>query len=327
MMSPAEGKVKRRAGARRRRSDPPAPSAPNILRETPQLRLARLVNWCLTGQLAPAMIELHDWLRERGCPIEARLLLASLLSRAGRHDEALLALPRPGQIGAVTDQHLLQMTAAVLEAAGQSNDAARVMSRLVRQHAGQPSLDAWLSAMDGPVPPQDQQAHGAQVEQLIAQLADQPQVIPSLVFAQALEPDAETIALLRAAIPPATDALDDPRRQLMVSQAMAQLAELAADRTDARLWAQRGLSIDPYAATLALLLARLAEQTRDEPLVVQTLEHAIHAHPTYPDLRVAVIRHQMRAGRTDAARAHLQAWRDEQPEHPMARQMHEELAA
>jgi hypothetical protein len=113
----------------------------------------------------------------------------------------------------------------------------------------------------------------------------------------------------------------------MASQAMAQLGELAGDHGDARRWAQRGLAIDPYAATLALLLSRLAKELVDEPLVVETLEHAINAHPMYPDLRIAIIRHEVQAGRAESARQHLDQWQADQPDHPLAVKMNRELAA
>jgi hypothetical protein len=117
------------------------------------------------------------------------------------------------------------------------------------------------------------------------------------------------------------------RRTLMICQAMAQLALLADDADDARRWAHRGLRVDPYSASLALVLARITDDPAVGPPTHAILTAVAEAFPLYPDLQAALIRRDKAEGRDDDARRRLSLWLDRQPDHPLARQVQQELAA
>jgi len=89
------------------------------------------------------------------------------------------------------------------------------------------------------------------IDQLAAELLDQPDVIASLVAAQKCRMQSQRVELLRRAL---ARIVDDLPRSLDAVVALAELSLLADDVDDARRWARRGLRADPYHAKLALIL-------------------------------------------------------------------------
>lgn len=56
------------------------------------LRLQKLAQMCIRGDLADAEFELRQWVRHHDCPATARILLASLLARRNQPHQALMVL-------------------------------------------------------------------------------------------------------------------------------------------------------------------------------------------------------------------------------------------
>ena len=113
---------------------------------------------------------------------------------------------------------------------------------------------------------------------------------------------------------------------------MAELALFVDDTDDARRWAHRGLRINPQSAPLALVLARTGDDPAFELRAVDVLNGAVAAHPTYPDLRAAMIRAgkvRRRPRRCVARPASSEGLaRQTQPgSHPIARRVEQEIAA
>jgi hypothetical protein len=183
------------------------------------------------------------------------------------------------------------------------------------------------------------------VEQLADELLRQPHIIASLLAAQRHNPRPQPhrIELLRRAIFRCVDRLSDP---LPAIEAMSALALLAGDHDDAARWARRGLGLSPLAATFALLLDQADEppsagvsHPKDQaaedhdtsgavsPTAVDALRRAVAAHPTYPDLRRALIQRYQRQGMEAAARDQARNWLIDQPTSHLAQRTIEELAA
>ncbi len=318
-------------------------TVPSYWEPAPQ-RLTRLASWCLTGRLADAELELNTWQREPNCPAQAIVLLATLLARRGCIDHALRVLPARGKLDPHDDPNLGQTLVCVLMMAEYEDAARRVARELDRDHGYQPALAAWLDAASLHTAPRHnnnnnnnnnktQQVRALQqsvVDQLAVELIAHPMIIPSLVVAQshkAPAPHDPTLALLRAAIRRASDDLNQRDEQLAISQAMSTLALLAHDQNDARQWAHRGLRIDPYSAQLALVLANIEDDERIGPAAADVLARVADAHPSYPDVRAALIRRQNAQGHNDAARLRLAQWLADEPEHPIAQAVQREIAA
>jgi lipopolysaccharide biosynthesis regulator YciM len=124
----------------------------------------------------------------------------------------------------------------------------------------------------------------------------------------------------------ARDVFDD-EQTMMLCTAQAQLAMLAGDADDARRWAHRGLRMNPYAATLSLVLADLSDDEALGPPAADVLRRVNEKHPTYPDVRRALIKREMRDGQVATACMRLKEWLDAEPQSPVAEQLAREIAA
>ncbi len=289
-------------------------------------RLHRLAQWCVTGRLAAAELELYDWQKSDDCPVTARTLLAALFARRGADDDALDVLRRAHRAPAQPDADLIQLHISVLAAAGLAQTAHDLVLQLHQSHGHDAAIAAWINTMNIVEAAEMPQQADPHVARLAAELTFDPQVIPRLVVAQKIQPVASDIQILRQAIACLTrDMRDDHPRMLMICQSMADLAMLAKDTGDARQWAQRGLGINPFAASLALVLSQISSHAA--PSTADVLQSAIQANPAYPDLRAALVRHHMRLGQTDQARLYIQHWLSDQPGQPLATQLQQELAA
>lgn len=300
----------------------------DIRSESVDEQLRRLCRWCVTGQAAGAELELHDWHRRDDCPAEARVLLGALLAQRGELDMAAQVLRKRGENDHVADDpSMTSLLISVLTALDMPEAARKAVNRLYHTYGHEDAVRDWLVRMQSPgvneLPPH---AHVV-VERLANELADQPQVIPSLVVAQKLEPDDRTIQLLRLAIVTISRTVTDHDLSLTLCQAMAELALLEHDTADARRWAHRGLEINPYHAPLALVLARIDDDTSVGRPAVEVLADVSQAHPTYPDVRAAWIRRQSHDGQRKAARMNLRDWLKREPQNPIAKKLKKELAA
>lgn len=315
---------------RRTRPEQPTTGVPATTSEKGESdahRIARLCTWCIEGQLAAAELELHSWQRQGDCPPAARVLLASSFANRGEIEKAIVVLPRPAIIRNEADALAATTLISLLVCAGLT-DTARIVLRQLHQESGHRATVAdWIDTMRMPgtsaLPP----TADATADLLAAELIRSTHVIPSLIAAQKVDPDAGAVHLLRRAILRVSHDVADESDELMVCQAMADLALLSSDEDDARRWAHRGLRINSYAASLAMVLSRVADDLAVGPPATQVLEAVIAEHPTYPDVRAALIRREHAEGHVERARMRLSEWLEQQPAHPIAAQLSKELAA
>ena len=295
--------------------------------ESPEQRLARLCEECITGCVAAAELELHHWQRQEHTPTAAKVLLAALLARRGRLDDALTVLPRKRQLRTDDDQLAAQTLITVLVAADLKDAAAHMLRQLHDDLGHKESVADWLRLMQMPGTSGLPRLSCATVDHLAAELLCQPELIPSLVHAQRLDPDAGTVAMLREAIARVALHDFDEGTKLMICQAMAQLSRLAGEDEDACRWARHGLKVNPYSASLAMELSCASNDKTSQSDTAEVLERACKAHPEYPDLHRALILCEHKHGNTESARLQLAQWLDRQPGHPIAVKLAEELAA
>lgn len=305
------------------------PAAAPLPPEPDGERLARLAAWCEEGRLDAAELELHDWRREAHCPPASMLLLASLLARRGADDDALTILRRSRRQGADDPAGAMLIT-ALLAADGRTDSARDALLDLFHRHGDDPLVATWIRAIELPGTAELPAAPDAQIERLATELLHRPAIVPTLVAAQKARPVATDIALLRQSI---AQMLQSAEREnpdldrLSLCQALAELALLAEDLDDARRWAQRGLRINPFAAPLALVLARIPDDQTIGPPALEVLKGAVEAHGAYADLKAALVRRQRHEGLGDEARLTLERWLAEQPDHPLALRLQRETAA
>lgn len=289
--------------------------------------LKRVREMCVTGQTAGAELELHSVYRQAGCPGCVKVVLAALLARRGRHEEARAVLGRltPGS----AHQHapnLIRMALSVLTTLGRV-DEAEALGRAYHQAFGR-NATRWLHDMSSlgckHLPSYTRQ----QVDELADALASEPRAVATLVYAQKQKRDLPTVQLLHRAIRKVVPLFEnDPKQMTMACLAMAELSVLAGDHTQARRWAHRSLEVDPYNASLALLIDKLRDDGRTTLPPRTVLLCSATEHPDYPDVITALIRRETAEGRLDDARDRLKAWLDRDPNSPHALALREEIAA
>jgi len=291
-------------------------------------RLAELVQMCTDGRLDEAVLELSQWCRDADTPAEARVLLASLLARQGRLEDAVGALHTPGIDGVDSvDAAEGQMLLALLAALGRDTDAKPITHALYIACGDIQEVVDWLEAFEAPgladLPPISEAA----VLKLEEELAMQPALIDSLVFALQSEPDVQQIELLRRAGMRLVKRELEPEHVLAWHRGLALLAELAGNAQDARRWAQLALQGDPYNAQMALLLGRFDSDPSQASDADQALRRVARKHRDYPDVCESLIRRQQAQGKKRSAAKRLAAWLARQPESARAKQLGKELAA
>ena len=289
-------------------------------------KLARLSRWCSSSRRDAAEIELLDWQRSADCPAQAIALLAGLFLQTNRETEALALLDSHLSGEHAGEAILLCQWIASLTITRDAR-AGEAIGALYREHGNDPAVMRWLATLHAPAIKRLPKVPDATIDQLAGELLDHLDTIPSLVAAQRIVRDPRMIAMLRGAATKMLRDLDDDRSMLTACHALADLAMLADDHDDARRWAHRGLRIDPYAAGLAIILSRIADDTAIGPPASAVLKEAVNAHPKYPDLRAALIRREMSEGRTEVARRRLHQWLQREPNQRMALRLQQELAA
>ncbi|MCC6683247.1 MAG: hypothetical protein IT445_20310 [Phycisphaeraceae bacterium] len=248
-------------------------------------RLGRIAGLCVTGQSAAAELELCDWLRQPQAPAAARVMFAALLARRGDLPEARRVLGEQPH-----DPMQLLSLFCLLSRDDQQQDVAHAAAyRLSRQFAHLPLIEQWMS-LAGQADVSMAEPDERHIEQLAGELHQQPTLIPTLVVAQQYEPQPQRITLLRQAIARIAPRFAHDRSLVMICQALAELALLAGDQSDAQRWAHRGLKIDPYAAPLALVLAQLDDDQTIGPPAVAVLDRVARQFPAYADVRAALRR-------------------------------------
>lgn len=287
-------------------------------------RLLLALAQCQAGRRLAAELQLREWSRDPQCPSEARALLAWLeleKEDAAAARRVLTPNLRHGP-DALTCQMLLLM------------DIAEQLPRATRQavaylsHAfsHDPHIARWLDSFQ--IAPQIEQLEAPLelIERLADQLVQRPHVIRTLVVAQQHRPSLGRIDLLRRAIIRIVDRLAEP---IVAIEALARLAHIAGDIDEARRWTRRGLKLEPYSASLALLLDQLADADDADdvsPRPLAVLRRAAAARPGYGDLRRALILRYHKVGLSAQAARCAESWIDQQPNHPLAIRTHRELA-
>ena len=291
-------------------------------------RLMRLSAACRSGQLAGVELELHTWYRQPDCPPEARVMLAGLLARRGKfHDAHAILEHCLNQDADQIDPAELQILISTLIRDDLIDAARRVARRLYDAHGDQPHIADWLINMCAPGADKLPDIPDAQVQHLAGELIANIGMIRSLVAAAQYDPKPRTIALLRLAIARIAWDYAQDQRLVILCCAMAQLAMLAGDQDDARRWSHRGLKLDPYCATLAIVLGKISDEPSVGPPARKVLLRVARRHPDYPDVRVAAIRRTHADGKTTSARRRLAAWLRREPTSPLALELSQEMAA
>jgi tetratricopeptide (TPR) repeat protein len=282
---------------------------------------------CLNGQAAGAELELHSVYRRAGCPSYVKVILAALLARRGRHEDARLVLRhvKPESI----DQHtpdLIKLAICILTSLGLP-DEAEVLGKAYHRAFGREAT-GWLNDMSVPGARHLGGSVKQPVEELARDLAREPKAIQSLVYALKQDRDLPTVELVRKAIRRIAPLFENDTRQMTaICRAMAELCVLAGDHTQARRWAHRGLEEDPFCASLALLINRLRDDGRTTLPPRSVLVCVATHHPDYPDVQAALIRRESAEGRLDDARDRLGAWLEREPYSPHALELRKEIAA
>ncbi len=291
---------------------------------SPRCRLLKQLVRMRTGQKALAHLALNAWAREDDCPDAARVLLATLDLEAGRTRDAQSVLTKRPELAS----HPLACQLLVLIELSQDSPhaARRAATILLRRFGRQEHAHRFVAGLGLAARVDEAELPIEMIDRLAEELADRPEVIPSLTAAQRCRPDRLRIELLRRAIARVVDDLPEPIEAI---ESLAGLAELAGANDDAVRWARRGLKLSPLNATLALLIDRSqaspsAEQT-DE--ATEVLRRVAAAHPDYPDVQWALVLRYDRRGMTASARRLLDQWLERRADDPLAQHTRGELAA
>ena len=298
-------------------------------------RLRQLAQWCSQGRLAAAEMELHEWLRgcEPDSPVlpSARYLLAALLGRRGADREAIAVLGpvhRSEAGGVGVDE--LKLAVTLLITAGLNDAATRAARELHSRFGHVARVEQWLLDLRVLSQRELPEVPAAAARELAGELLARPEVVTTLTYALKQDLHTQNLALLRAALPTVAadlQTLGDQESLLAVYTSLAELALLADEEDEARRWAQRGLKLNPYSASLALVVAQVSDEPAQAERATDVLERVSRAHPTYPDVAAALIRRTRADGRIDDARLKLAQWQAREPDHPIAAQLYRELAA
>ena len=291
-------------------------------------RLQRLCRQVVEEELAGAALELSSWCQTGQAPPEAYTLLAGCLAREGRIDDAIDLLEHQHRMPSEQVPCETQMLIALLTVRGRDMRVAHHVKALEAGHGNDPAVAAWLDITHMPGAKADRQRIDPAADQLADDLFTRQQLVPTLVAAQKIQPDARQIASLRSALAILVNRAGNDHAVLPLITGLAELALLAGDGDDARRWAHRGLEQHPYLAPLALVLAQLPDD-QDQPgrTAADALAGVRARHPDYADVRAALIRRQHHDGRDDLARLEISQWLEDEPDHPIAGRLDREIAA
>ncbi|QQE12685.1 hypothetical protein JD969_04255 [Planctomycetota bacterium] len=289
--------------------------------ETDHQRLLRISVDCRNGEAARAEMALYAWLRDESCPATARVMLAAMWARRGKLEDAKEILQgvyeqeietwRPSEV---------QLLISVLIACDLVDAAKRLGKALYKGYGQYEEIGKWLRTMSVPGSVELPYVSEKLVVRLAEQLAENLDVLGSLVYAQKHEPRAKSVLMLRHAMMRVVKGEMCETDELLCVVGLAELAMLAGDHRDVKRWAKRGLKIDPYHARLALLLSEI-EQTYAENVARKHLAAVARKHPHYPDVRSALIRQKFADGKTESAKRKLDNWLKYDPASMLAQQL------
>jgi len=258
-------------------------------------RLHRAQALVAAGEPDRAEFDLQKWCDDNtaNAPAAARVGLASLLARRGELLRARVVLGEPQRRDADdmgTDEAVL--ATALLLTAGQEGEARRLAAWLHHLHDHDPAVARWIQLLDLPGLRNLPKVTNTHTARLADELASQPDLVPSLVFAQKLAPSTRTLSTLRSAVKQIVYKFEATAYFAPLVQALAQMAEMVGDEGDALRWAHRGLQADPYNSTLALLLGRVEDNEAVGPPASQVLRRVSLKFPDYPDVQRAFVARQ-----------------------------------
>lgn len=292
----------------------------------PATRLLHILELQRSGREAIAELELSNWRREENFPVEAQSLLCGIRAMRGDVDGALEAIDEDS-----IEKRTIELRVTLLVAADRIDEARDAAELLLLRHGHRPEVVQWLKMMNVPglhLPGATVWADDCRkVDMLAGELAEHSHIIASLVVAQKLSGETERITLLRDALMRVPVDENDTKLRLTIIEGVAELSETLGESLTARTWAQRGLEIDPYYAPLALLKSRTDSAWDESRGSLDLLKATAEAHPTYRDVRAALIRREFAMGYFEPARARLAQWEKKEPTHPVVESLRLELAA
>lgn len=291
-------------------------------------RLHELSLACIRGQLVGAELALHDWHKESDCPSEAHVLLASLLSRRKKYNDAQVILNHVERARPVSDPSVMMVMTSVYTLLDMTDAAARQLRRLHAQFGHLPQVALWIQGMQLTGSKHLPEQSDAVISQLAKELSEQPNLLISLTKAMKITPIEQHIEALRHAGNLMIYRISlNIELETELCHAMASLALLAEDESDARRWAHRGLKVNPLAAHLAIILSQVEDNVNMGPEARDVLAKVSQSHPTYPDVHAALIRREFFDGDTQSARMRLSNWLKKDPLNPTAISLRKEIAA
>lgn len=300
-----------------------------IASHRPDARLQNLAQQCRNGDLAAAELVLHDWIKRDDAPLGVSVLLATLQARRDAKTQACDTLTRAlaNQSEADDQGPALRLSIALLLESGLEHTAQSLADRVAERLGEGHSLIQWMQLMAVPgLATASQDA--AQVEEVAQGLAVGIEVLPSLIEALRLRPEKQLISQLRRAAASLIGTADAAQTRLALCAALAELALLAHDTENAAIWARRAMTIDPFNARMALVINESdALNGADGSISIEALHQVHEAHPSYPDVRAALIRREHQSGRTASARMRLADWLRDRPSDPILTDLTREIAA
>lgn len=291
-------------------------------------RLRELCLACNRGQLAGAELALLDWHRQGDCPSAAHLLLATCLSRRGKHDDAAAVLQDAERKRPVSDPDMMMVMVCVYTLLDMPEASGKHLRRLHARFGHLSYVAQWIESLKHHGSSNLPDQSDAIINHLARELSDQPHLLGSLTCAMKAQPNEQHIAVLRQAgnlmIHRIALSID---LETELCRALSELALLADDDADARRWAHRGLKTNPLAADLAIVLSKVDDHVHMGPPARDVLAKINEVKPTYPDVHAALIRREFFDGDTKAARMRLSNWLKNEPTNPTALTLRKELVA
>ena len=227
------------------------------------LRLLRAVCLWLIGEGIETHLDLHRWSAKASAPLDARLLLALIEWRLGDADRAIQTLHQnlrhledPRTIEALILIHLLS------DRPDRAEEWAQRLRRVSHMGAVAPEADPLLRSLGMPGVTEEAEPTDDQVANLAMELICFEPAIDVLVAAQKSRLHIPTVRLLARAIEWALPDLGDASAGM---HALARLSMLQGRRSEAKQWAERGLSENPMSAPLAIMVGELSQSDPQEP--------------------------------------------------------------
>ena len=217
------------------------------------LRLLRAACLLRLGAREEAHLELHRFSARSSAPPDARILLALLESRRHDHAAAVRALQR--NLRHLQDPRTLEVLVLLATCRG-NHQQAQMWARNLRKSVGAvetrdtPEVSVLLESLAMPAFDPDSVPTPREVNALAMELVTYEPAIGTLVEAQKRRPHLGTIGLIRRALAQVLGELLD---EAYGCEAMSRLSILLGDLDAARHWAQRGVTLNPMSASLALL--------------------------------------------------------------------------